>query len=43
MLAGGGLHIARAVITELLTAHLFATHPRYLETRIKFREFHLRI
>lgn len=37
------LPIARAVITEVLTAHFFATHPRYLETMIKFRDFHLRI
>jgi SRSO17 transposase len=37
------LPIARAVITEVLTAHFFATHPHYLETMIKFRDFHLRI
>jgi SRSO17 transposase len=37
------LPIARAVITEVLTAHFFATHPQYLETMIKFRDFHLRI
>jgi hypothetical protein len=27
----------------VLTAHFFVTHPHYLETMIKFREFHLRI
>ena len=37
------LPIARAVITEVLTAHFFVTHPHYLETMMKFREFHLRI
>jgi hypothetical protein len=37
------LPIARAVITEVLTAHFLATHPQYLETMIKFRNFHLRI
>jgi len=37
------LPVARAVITEVLTAHFFATHPQYLETMIKFRDFHLRI
>ena len=37
------LPVARAVITEVLTAHFFVTHPHYLETMIKFREFHLRI
>ena len=37
------LPIARAVITEILTAHLFVTHPHYLETMMKFRDFHLRI
>jgi SRSO17 transposase len=37
------LPIARAVITEVLTAHFFVTHPRYLETMMKFRDFHLRI
>jgi SRSO17 transposase len=37
------LPIARAVITEVLTAHLFVTHPRYLETMIKLKDFHLRI
>lgn len=37
------LPMARAVITEVLTAHFFVTHPRYLETMMKFRDFHLRI
>lgn len=37
------LPVARAVITEVLTAHFFVTHPHYLETMMKFREFHLRI
>lgn len=37
------LPIARAVITEVLTAHLFVTHPHYLETMMKLRDFHLRI
>jgi SRSO17 transposase len=37
------LPIARAVITEVLTAHFFVTNPRYLETMMKFRDFHLRI
>jgi SRSO17 transposase len=37
------LPIARAVITEVLTAHFFATDPHYLEIMIKFRDFHLRI
>jgi SRSO17 transposase len=37
------LPIARAVITEVLTAHFFVTTPHYLETMMKFRDFHLRI
>jgi SRSO17 transposase len=37
------LPIARAVITEVLTAHLFVTHPHYLETMMKLKDFHLRI
>ena len=37
------LPMARAVITEVLTAHFFVTNPRYLDTMIKFRDFHLRI
>jgi SRSO17 transposase len=37
------LPIARAVITEVLTAHFFVTHPHYLETMMKFKDFYLRI
>jgi SRSO17 transposase len=37
------LPIARAVITEILTAHFFVTHPHYLETMLKLREIQLRI
>jgi SRSO17 transposase len=37
------LPIARAVITEILTAHFFVTHPHYLATMLKLREFSLRI
>ncbi len=37
------LPVTRAVITEVLTAHFFVTHPHYLETMMKFRDFHLRI
>jgi SRSO17 transposase len=37
------LPVARAVITEVLTAHFFVTHPHYLQTMMKFRDFHLRI
>jgi SRSO17 transposase len=37
------LPIARAVFTEILTAHLFVTHPHYLETMMKLKDFHLRI
>jgi SRSO17 transposase len=37
------LPVARAVITEVLTAHFFVTNPHYLKTMIKFRDFHLRI
>lgn len=37
------LPVARAVITEVLTAHFFVTHPHYLETMMKFRDFHRRI
>ena len=32
------LPIARAVITEILTAHFFVTHPHYLDTMLKLRE-----
>jgi SRSO17 transposase len=44
--AGGrlpSLPVARAVITEVLTAHFFVTHPHYLKTMMKFTDFHLRI
>ena len=37
------LPIARAVFTEILTAHLFVTHPHYLETMMKLKDLHLRI
>jgi SRSO17 transposase len=37
------LPIARAVITEILTAHFFVMHPHYLDTMLKLRDFHLRI
>ena len=37
------LPIARAVITEILTAHFFVTHPHYLDTMLKLREISLRI
>jgi SRSO17 transposase len=37
------LPVARAVITEILTAHLFVTHPHYLDTMLKLREINLRI
>jgi len=37
------LPVARAVITEILTAHLFVTHPHYLDTMLKLREIQLRI
>ena len=37
------LPIARAVITEILTAHFFVTHPHYLDTMLKLREIGLRI
>jgi SRSO17 transposase len=37
------LPVARAVITEVLTAHFFITQPHYLETMLKLRQFHLRI
>ena len=44
--AGAGLPtlpVARAVITEILTAHLFVTQPHYLDTMLKLRAFQLRI
>ncbi len=37
------LPIARAVITEILTAHFLVTHPHYLNTMLKLREISLRI
>ena len=37
------LPVARAVITEILTAHFFVTHPLYLDTMLKLREISLRI
>jgi SRSO17 transposase len=37
------LPVARAVITEILTAHFFVTHPHYLDTMLKLREISLRI
>jgi SRSO17 transposase len=37
------LPVARAVITEILTAHFFVTHPHYLNTMLKLREISLRI
>ena len=33
------LPMARAVITEILTAHFFVTHPHYLKTMLKLRNF----
>ena len=37
------LPLTRAVITEILTAHFFVTHPHYLDTMLKLREISLRI
>lgn len=37
------LPVARAAITEILTAHFFVTHPHYLDTMLKLREIQLRI
>jgi SRSO17 transposase len=37
------LPVARAVITEILTAHFFVTRPHYLETMQKLAEINLRI
>ena len=37
------LPVARAVITEILTAHFFVTRPHYLQTMQKLAEIHLRI
>lgn len=37
------LPIARAMITEILTAHFLVTHPHYLDTMLKLRDISLRI
>jgi SRSO17 transposase len=37
------LPLARAVITDILTAHFFVTHPHYLDTMLKLKEISLRI
>jgi len=37
------LPMARAVITEILTAHFFVTHPHYLKTMLKLQEIQLLI
>jgi SRSO17 transposase len=37
------LPVARAVITEILTAHFFVTRPHYLRTMQKLAEINLRI
>jgi hypothetical protein len=37
------LSVARAVITEILTAHFFVTRPHYLKTMQKLAEIDLRI
>jgi SRSO17 transposase len=37
------LPVARAVITEILTAHFFVTRPHYLRTMVKLAEINLRI
>jgi SRSO17 transposase len=37
------LPVARAVFTEILTAHFFVTQPGYLERMLKFKEIALRI
>jgi SRSO17 transposase len=37
------LPVARAVITEILTAHFFVTRPQYLNTMHKLAEINLRI
>jgi SRSO17 transposase len=37
------LPVARAVMTEILTAHFLVTHPHYLDTMLKLREISLRI
>lgn len=40
---GPTLPVARAVITEILTAHFFVTRPHYLKTMLKLAEINLRI
>lgn len=37
------LPVARAMFTEILTAHFFVTHPHYLDTMLKLRKINLRI
>jgi SRSO17 transposase len=37
------LPVARAVMTEILTAHFFVTHPHYLKTMLKLQEIQLLI
>jgi SRSO17 transposase len=37
------LPVVRAVITEIITAHFFVTHPHYLDTMLKLRDINLRI
>jgi SRSO17 transposase len=37
------LPVARAVITEILTAHFFVSRPHYLRTMVKLSEINLRI
>ena len=37
------LPVARAMITEILTAHFFVTHPHDLDTMLKLRQIQLRI
>ncbi len=37
------LPVARALFTEILTAHFFVTQPGYLETMLKLKEIALRI
>ena len=37
------LPMARAVITEILTAHFFVTHPHYLKTMLKLQQIQLLI
>ena len=37
------LPMTRAVITEILTAHFFVTHPHYLKTMLKLQKIQLLI